>query len=91
MQIIPWLPLNAFNIHLAYNCSLNHVNNSTYSKEGLSTQEGFTDFWQIEIQLKDTTFSNKSDLKMLLTNSQFLRHEAQIIFSLKTWKTEVFK
>lgn len=60
-----------------------------YSKEGMSTQKGITDFWQVE--LKNTTFSNKSDSKMLLTNSQFLSHEAYMIFSLKTCKTEVFK
>lgn len=83
--------LNAFNIYLAYICSLYDLSNSMYSKEGISTQEGFTDFWQIEVELKNTTFPNKSDSKMLLTNSQFLPHEAQIVFSLKTCKTEVFK
>lgn len=50
-----------------------------YSKEGISTQEGFTDFWQIEVELKNTTFPNKSDSKMLLANPRFLPHEAQIV------------
>lgn len=71
-----WFSLNAFNIHLAYNCPLSDFSNSMYSKESISTQEGFTDFWQIEVELKNTTFSNKSDSKMLLTNSQFLPHVA---------------
>lgn len=64
--------LNAFNIYLACNWSLYDLNISVCSKDGITTQEGITYFWQTEVELKNTTFSNNSDSKMLLTNSQFL-------------------
>lgn len=47
-----WTSLNAFNINLVYKRCLYDLSNSMYSKEGISTQEGFTDFWQIQTELK---------------------------------------